>query len=36
MSEKKRTIILLILLIIGLATLWYINHEVDAGFTNQF
>lgn len=36
MSEKKRTIILLFLLALGLVTLWLINREVDANFINQF
>lgn len=35
MSEKTRTLILIILLVIGLTALWYINREVDTNFINQ-
>lgn len=35
MSEKKRLIILLGLLALGLVFLWLISHEVDTNFVNQ-
>ncbi len=35
MSEKKRTIILLILLIAGLGLLWLLNRQTDVNFVNQ-
>lgn len=35
MSEKKRTIILILLLVIGLTFLWLLNREVDINFVNQ-
>lgn len=28
-SEKTRTVILFILLLIGIAALWYISHQAD-------
>lgn len=34
-GEKKRTLILLALLIVGLVFLWLINHGVDTNFVNQ-
>lgn len=35
MSEKKRTIILLFLLLLGLSFLWLLSREVDTNFVNQ-
>ena len=35
MSEKKRAVILLFLLILGIAFLWVLSHEVDTNFVNQ-
>jgi len=32
MSEKKRTIILILLLAIGLLTLWYVRHQYAVNF----
>lgn len=36
MSEKKRTIILLGLLLLGLFFMWLLNNEVNSNFINQF
>lgn len=35
MSEKRRTVILLCLLVIGITFLWLLNREVDANFVHQ-
>ena len=36
MSEKRRTLILLILLFSGLFFLWLLTREIDTNFVNQF
>lgn len=35
MNEKKRTVVLLMLLVIGLFFIWLISYEVDTNFVNQ-
>lgn len=35
MSEKKRMIILIALLLLGLGFMWLLNNEVNANFVNQ-
>lgn len=36
MSEKRRTVILLALLLFGLFFLWLLTREVDTNFVDQF